>query len=100
MKVKRSGQGKHYLFILLFLIVINIFKSIFKLFFDFLSNIYIHILLVIDVKSLWDMDNEEGAKNAFAAGSKFDHLSPDHSTNLQKKVVLFTFPDLFTIENN
>ena len=41
---------------------------------------------VIDVKSLWDMDSQEGSKNAFAIGSKFDHLSPDNSSTLQKKV--------------
>ena len=34
------------------------------------------------------MDNQEGSKNAFAVGSKFDHLSPEHhSTSLQKKVL-------------
>ena len=45
-----------------------------------------YFILVIDVKSLWDMDSQEGSKNAFAVGSKFDHLSPDHASSLQKKV--------------
>ena len=41
------------------------------------------------------MDSQEGSKNAFAVGSKFDHLSPDHSSSLQKKVfyeILFVNP--------
>ena len=41
---------------------------------------------VIDVKSLWDMDSQEGSKMPFAVGSKFDHLSPEHGNNMQKKV--------------
>ena len=45
-----------------------------------------YYILVIDVKSLWDMDSQEGSKNAFVVGSKFDHLSPDHASSLQKKV--------------
>ena len=50
-----------------------------------------YYILVIDVKSLWDMDSQEGSKNAFAVGSKFDHLSPDHSSSLQKKVFYVIF---------
>ena len=45
---------------------------------------------VIDVKSLWDMDSQEGSKMPFAVGSKFDHLSPEHGNNMQKKVYLLS----------
>ena len=32
------------------------------------------------------MDSQEGSKMPFAVGSKFDHLSPEHGNNMQKKV--------------
>ena len=43
------------------------------------------VFSVIDVKSLWEMDREESAKEAFTEGSKFDHLSPNYFET-QKKV--------------
>ena len=36
------------------------------------------------------MDSQEGSKMPFAVGSKFDHLSPEHGNNMQKKVPILS----------
>ena len=41
------------------------------------------------------MDSQEGSKMPFAVGSKFDHLSPEHGNNMQKKVhILSSITDI------
>ena len=55
---------------------------------------------VIDVKSLWDMDSQEGSKMPFAVGSKFDHLSPEHGNNMQKKVYFLSSINCMTYDLN
>ena len=94
-KVKRSGQGMtlsknlqmfHY----------TIFMAI-KLKLDEYCTPYYINFLVIDVKSLWDMDSQEGSKMPFAVGSKFDHLSPEHGNNMQKKVFILSLDTNMTL---
>ena len=80
-KVKRSGQGINHLKTFIFSI-----QLYYKLKLDEYCKPYYINFSVIDVKSLWDMDSQEGSKMPFAVGSKFDHLSPEHGNNMQKKV--------------
>ena len=79
-KVKRSGQG------MTLSKNLQIFRYTYKLKLDEYCKPYYINFSVIDVKSLWDMDSQEGSKMPFAVGSKFDHLSPEHGNNMQKKV--------------
>ena len=80
-KVKRSGQGMTLSKNLqIFRYTLNKLKL-----YEYCKPYYINFS-VIDVKSLWDMDSQEGSKMPLAVGSKFDHLSPEHGNNMQKKV--------------
>ena len=83
-KVKRSGQGITLSKNLQFTIQVYLLKL------DEYYKTYFLNFSVIDVKSLWDMDSQEGSKMPFAVGSKFDHLSPEHGNNMQKKVYLLS----------
>ena len=93
-KVKRSGQGITLSKNLQFTIQVYLLKL--KL--DEHYKTYFMNFPVIDVKSLWDMDSQEGSKMPFAVGSKFDHLSPEHGNNMQKKVYLLSSINCMTYD--